>query len=356
MGPDLPRMHWVRASQRENLPVVDFMANQSKQVGPTVLVTGGAGYIGSHVCKLLSERGYFPVTLDNLCRGFEKLVRWGPLEKADVTSEQEVASVIKKYSPVAVMHFAAYAYVGESVEHPNMYFENNVGGAVSLLHAMQSMKDPLLVFSSTCATYGVPMQSPIDESHPQDPINPYGQSKLIAEQMIQSYSDLGRLRGVSLRYFNAAGADSDGETGELHDPETHLIPLALKAALGVEGNLSIFGSDYETPDGTCIRDYVHVSDLAEAHVLALEHLLSGGPTKSYNLSNGMGFSVRQVVDAVSRVVGSDVPFEVSDRRPGDPPMLVGDSSAINADLGWAPRISDIDDIVESAWKYLSANG
>lgn len=318
-------------------------------------MTGGAGYIGSHVCKKLSQGGYLPVTFDNLSRGFRELVKWGPLEIGDVTCQSQLVEVIQRYSPVAIMHFAAYAYVGESVERPGMYFENNIGGGIALLRAMQVMQDPLLVFSSSCATYGVPDRVPIDESHRQEPINPYGLSKLVVEKMIQTYSDSGKVRGVCLRYFNAAGADPDAEIGELHDPETHLVPLAIYSASGSGDKLSIFGWDYDTPDGTCIRDFVHVADLADAHVLALEHLLNGGGSRNYNLSNGTGFSVKQVINAVQKVAGRPVRFELGQRRAGDPPILIGDSLAIRDELGWAPKFTELDDIVRTAWTFLSSD-
>jgi UDP-arabinose 4-epimerase len=322
-----------------------------KESRPVVLVTGGAGYIGSHACKALSKAGYLPVTYDNLERGHAELVKWGPLEKGDLNETSQLFEVVEQYQPVGVMHFAALAYVGESVEKPGLYYRNNVEGSASLLKAMEGMENPLIIFSSTCATYGEPEQVPIPESHTQRPVNPYGETKLKVEQLLSARAAASKLRYINLRYFNAAGADPDGETGELHDPETHLIPLALQAAEGHLEKLQIFGDDYPTPDGTCIRDYIHVTDLVDAHVLALEHLIEGGKSDSFNLANGNGFSVKEVIEAVEKVTGNLVPTETVARRPGDPPKLIGDASRVRDQLNWKPLFHNLEDMVKSAWTF-----
>jgi UDP-arabinose 4-epimerase len=318
---------------------------------PVVLVTGGAGYIGSNACKQLSRAGYLPVTFDNLCRGHREMVKWGPFERGDLADPDALSSVVENYAPVAVMHFAALAYIGESVTEPARYYRNNVGGSANLLAAMQSLQKPVIIFSSTCATYGNPNSIPLQEDHPQDPVNPYGRSKLMVEQIIADMAEAHGFRFVNLRYFNAAGADPEGETGELHDPETHLIPLALQAAKGELERLSVFGDDYPTADGTCIRDYIHVTDLVDAHLLALEHLLGGGSSASFNLANGNGFSVREVIRSIEQVTGLRVPFETVSRRPGDPPVLVGDATRIRDELGWQPRFTSLESIIRTAWDF-----
>mgnify|MGYP001816966707 FL=1 len=316
-----------------------------------ILVTGGAGYIGCHACKALAQAGYVPVAYDNLVYGHEWAVKWGPFEKGDIGDRGRLVQVIEKYRPTAVMHFAAYAYVGESVEDPGKYYRNNVAGTLTLLEAMRDHAVDQLVFSSTCATYGLPRQIPIPEDHVQQPINPYGASKLMVEQMLRGFGVAHGLRAISLRYFNAAGADPDNETGEDHDPETHLIPLVLDAAAGRRASIAVFGDDYDTPDGTCIRDYIHVTDLASAHVLALQALQSGVAGNAYNLGNGTGFSVKQVIDAAQKVTGKDIPVEVAPRRAGDPPRLIGDASRIKTELGWAPQFADLETIIQTAWKW-----
>ena len=302
--------------------------NKSIKTAKSVLVTGGAGYIGAHACKALAKAGYTPVTYDNLVYGHPKAVRWGPLEKGDIGDRKQLEMVMKKYNPSAVMHFAAYAYVGESVMNPKIYYRNNVAGTLSLLESMISCNIDKIIFSSTCATYGMPDQIPIDEDHRQHPINPYGRSKLMIEWILQDFAAAYDLKFVSLRYFNAAGADPDAEIGEDHDPETHLIPLVLEAASGRRNQLEIFGTDYDTYDGTCIRDYIHVSDLADAHLLALEYLNSDGLSDVFNLGNGNGFSVREVIAAAMRITGCDIPCREADRRPGDPAVLIGSSDNI----------------------------
>ena len=301
-----------------------------------VLVTGGAGYIGSHTCKALHHAGYNPITFDNLERGHASAVKWGPLEQGDLQDTLRLIDVMHTYQPLAVIHFAAYAYVGESVSAPDRYYLNNVYGSMCLLQAMRSAGVERIVFSSTCATYGAPESLPLRESHPQRPLNPYGQSKLMVEQLLADYSVAFRLEYVVLRYFNAAGADPSGEIGEVHDPEPHLIPNALKAA-DSNVKLSVFGTDYETPDGTCVRDYIHVSDLADAHVLALGRLANSGSNEIYNLGNGSGYSVREVIAAVEQVTGRTVAFEEVPRRPGDPAILVADAELARTRLGWVPK-------------------
>ncbi|MGQ9836803.1 MAG: UDP-glucose 4-epimerase GalE [Cyanobacteriota bacterium] len=316
------------------------------------LVTGGAGYIGSHTCKVLAASGHTPITYDNLVYGHSWAVQWGPLEKGDIADRQRLDQVIKQYQPEGVIHFAAYTDVGESVQDPAKYYRNNVAGSLSLLEAMRDHGIPYIVFSSTCASYGVPEQIPIPESHPQRPINPYGQSKLMVERMLRDFRLAYGIQSISLRYFNAAGADPDGEIGEAHDPETHLIPLVLDAASGRRPQITIFGDDYDTPDGTCIRDYIHVTDLAQAHVLAIEALVSGQPVQAaYNLGNGQGFSVKEVIATAEVVTGKTIAVQTGPRRPGDPARLIGDASAIVQDLGWKPSYTGLDQIIETAWRW-----
>ena len=316
-----------------------------------ILVTGGAGYIGSHACKALSQAEYEPIVYDNLVYGHEWAVRWGPLEQGDIADRIRLDEVLQRYQPAAVMHFAAYAYVGESVQDPGKYYRNNVAGTLTLLEAMRDYSIDKLVFSSTCATYGEPSQIPIPEDHLQQPINPYGRSKLMIEQILRDFDIAYELRSISLRYFNAAGADPEHEIGEAHDPETHLIPLVLDAASGRRPAITVFGEDYDTPDGTCIRDYIHVTDLADAHVLALQALEHGAASTVYNLGNGQGFSVREVIDCARRITGREVPVETGPRRAGDPPRLVGDAGRIHQELGWQPRYADLDEILQTAWNW-----
>jgi len=325
--------------------------NKPTKTAKSVLVTGGAGYIGAHACKALSQAGYTPITYDNFVYGHPEAVRWGPLEKGDIADRKQLEMVMQKYNPIAVMHFAAYAYVGESVENPAKYYRNNAAGTLSLLESMRNCNIDKIIFSSTCATYGMPEQIPIYESHPQNPINPYGRSKIIIEWALKDFAAAYDLKFVSLRYFNAAGADPDGEIGEDHDPETHLIPLVLEVALGTRNQLEIFGTDYATPDGTCIRDYIHVSDLADAHLLALEYLNGGGQSDVYNLGNGNGFSVKEVVAAAMKITGCDIPCLEVDRRPGDPAVLIGSSDKIRDVLGWQPRHNNLDTIITTAWQW-----
>ena len=316
-----------------------------------VLVTGGAGYVGSHACKALAASGYLPVTYDNLVHGHDWAVKWGPLETGDVLDAGRLQQVIRQYRPEAVLHFAAFAYVGESVLDPAKYYRNNVLGTLSLLDAMRAEQVSEIVFSSTCATYGVPERIPIPEDSPQHPINPYGASKLMVERILADYGAGYGLKSVSLRYFNAAGADPDGEIGEDHSPETHLIPLVLDAASGARPHITVFGEDYDTPDGTCIRDYVHVSDIAEAHVLALKKLREGNASPAYNLGTGTGVSVAEIIAAARTVTGREIPVIHGARRAGDPARLVADPSRAVRDLGWQPRSSDIADVIGTASRW-----
>jgi UDP-arabinose 4-epimerase len=328
------------------------MASESPiPIPKTILVTGGAGYVGAQACKALSVRGYLPVVFDNLVYGHREAVKWGPLEVGDIADRAALDAAIDKHCPQAVMHFAAYTYVGESVADPGKYYRNNVAGTLSLLEAMRDHRIDRLVFSSTAATYGIPGAVPIPEDAAKAPINPYGQSKWTAELMIADFAAAHGLRSSALRYFNAAGADPDGETGELHDPESHLIPLAMQAVTGDGPPLTLFGDDYPTPDGTCIRDYIHVTDLAEAHVLALERLAGRDGADAFNLGTGRGASVRQVLDAVERVAGKPVPHSIGPRRAGDPAELVSDPAKAMRELGWTPAVSDLDTIVATAWAW-----
>jgi UDP-arabinose 4-epimerase len=316
-----------------------------------VLVTGGAGYIGSHTCKALARAGFVPVAYDSLVHGHEWAVRWGPLERGDICDGARLDGVIARYKPCAIIHFAAFAYVGESVTDPGKYYQNNVVGSLNLIEAARRNGIGSFVFSSTCATYGIPQQLPITEDTPQMPINPYGATKLMVERILDDFSFAHNIAHISLRYFNSAGCDPDGLIGEDHDPETHLIPLILDAASGRRANVTVFGTDYDTPDRTCIRDYVHVSDLAEAHVLALTSLLDGAPSKKLNLGLGYGFSVLDVIRAVEQVTGLHVPTVLGERRPGDPAALVSDPKNAMQILGWRPKYADLHRIVETAWTW-----
>lgn len=318
-----------------------------------ILVVGGAGYVGSHTCKALAQQGCVPVVIDNLSEGHRDFVKWGPLYQLDVRDTQSVADIIKKETPSAVIHFAASAYVTESVQYPQKYYDNNFVGILSLLEAMQAAKCHDLVFSSTCAVYGEPTENPITHVAPTQPITPYGRSKLMAEQAISDVVNSSEIGAVILRYFNAAGCDFDGEIGERHSPETHLIPNAVNAALGLGPALELFGDDYPTTDGTCIRDYVHVNDLAAAHIAALDWLSARQSSSEqrlarFNLGNETGVSVRSVLDAVERAVGKPVPHTVCERRKGDPAELIACSQHTQTKLGWAAGCSDIDTLVESA--------
>ncbi len=316
-----------------------------------ILVTGGAGYVGSHVCKALSREGFLPITNDNLFSGHRAAVNWGPLEVGDVTDKDRISEVIDKYRPEAVMHFAAHIAARESVSSPSAYYYNNVGGTLCLIEAMRASGVNRLVFSSTAAIYGIPQTTPIQEHHPKRPINPYGASKLMIEQILEDFDAAYEFRFVAMRYFNAAGADPDGEIGSSHDPETHAIPLAVEAALGKRSHFEIYGTDYSTPDGTAIRDYTHVSDLAAAHVRALKYLLAGSDSIALNLGTGRGHSVREVVEAVEQVSGRTVPLREGPRRSGDPPVLVADANIARKALDWSPKFTGLVGIVDSAWRW-----
>lgn len=318
-----------------------------------VLVTGGAGYIGSHTAKALARAGFEPIVFDNLCAGHQSAVRWGPLVSGDLADRHAIAAALAAHSVVAVIHFAAHAYVGESVRAPRKYFQNNVVNTLNLLDAMLDAGVSNFVFSSTCATYGEPVRLPIGEDQTQFPVNPYGESKLFVEKALHWYHQAYDLKWVALRYFNAAGADPEGEIGEDHDPETHLIPLTILAALGRHPCLEVFGTDYGTPDGTAIRDYVHVTDLAEAHVRALHHLLDGGQSMALNLGTGSGASILDVIHTVERVSGRSVPVRHSARRSGDPAILVADSRRAKETLGWTHPHSNLDTIADTAWRWHS---
>jgi len=316
-----------------------------------ILVTGGAGYIGSHTCKALKKAGYDPVTFDSMVYGHEWAVKWGPLVRGDILDGEALDAVFKQYKPLAVLHFAAFAYVGESVSDPEKYYRNNVGGTLSLLSAMRRAGCRNIVFSSTCATYGVPSELPLREDHPQKPINPYGWTKLMMEQTLRDFDAAYGIRFAALRYFNAAGADPECEIGEDHDPETHLIPLVVYATQGRRPQVEIFGTDYDTPDGTCIRDYIHVTDLAEAHILALNYLQDKDESLIVNLGTGNGQTVREVIRAVEKVSGKPTPVQEGPRRPGDPPGLYAHADKAYALLGWKPRYGDIETIVGTSWKW-----
>lgn len=316
--------------------------------GPAIIVTGGAGFVGSHACKALSAAGFRPVTVDNLSTGHADAVKWGPLEKVDVRDRVALVDVMRRHDAAAVMHFAAFAVISDSIAHPDAYYDNNVGGLISLLAAMKETGIGRLVFSSSCATYGIPDQLPIRESVRQLPINPYGWTKLMGERIILDHAAAFGFRHALLRYFNAAGADPEGELSERHDPETRLIPLALMSAAGTRPALKVYGTDYATPDGTCIRDYIHVADLGDAHVKALGHLLDAGASLAVNLGTGQGRSIREVCAAIARVTGRIVPVEDALRREGDPPELVADPSEARCLLGFTARRSDLDTIVRDA--------
>lgn len=316
-----------------------------------VLVTGGAGYIGSHACKALAAAGHEPIALDNLTTGHRWAVKWGPLAEIDLNDRERVIATFREYRPHAVMHFAALSIVGDSVSQPDLYYRTNVSGTLNLFEAMAATGVDRFVFSSSCATYGETSEMPLTEATPQHPMNPYGQSKMMVEQMLRDLTATDTIGAVALRYFNAAGADPDGETGEEHEPETHLIPIILQAASGKRSHISVFGNDYDTPDGTCVRDYVHVSDLSRAHVTALEKAVPG-TFNAYNLGTGHGHSVREVIESARRVTGRQFEVRETGRRPGDAPLLVADASKAKAELGWTPQFTELDEIVGTAWHWM----
>ncbi|MEX6505315.1 UDP-glucose 4-epimerase GalE [Jiella sp. M17.18] len=317
-----------------------------------VLVVGGAGYIGAHTCLDLSTKGFTPVVYDNLSNGHSDFVKWGPLEVGDLSDSARLQAVIDEYRPAAIVHFAALIEVGESVRDPLAFYRNNVAGTISLLSAAASCGVDKFVFSSTCATYGVPRSIPMGETHEQEPLTPYGRSKLMVEDILRDLDTLKNIRSVILRYFNAAGADPKGRIGEWHDPETHAIPLAIDAALGRREGFKVFGTDYDTRDGTCVRDFVHVMDLADAHSRAVRYLIDGGASEALNLGTGDGTTVRELLATVEAVTGRSFLIEHTARRAGDSPALVADNAKAKAVLGWSPR-HDLRSIIETAWNWHS---
>lgn len=310
-----------------------------------ILIVGGAGYIGSHINKELTKQGYKTVVFDSLVKGHKEAVKWGDFFEGDLGNVENIREVFKKYPIEAVLHFAAFIEVGESVKDPQKYYKNNVANTLNLFQVMLENNVKKIIFSSTAATFGNPQYTPIDEKHPQIPINPYGQAKLMIEKVLADYDVAYDLKYVALRYFNACGADLDTEIGENHSPESHLIPLVLDAAIGKREDIKIFGTDYPTPDGTCVRDYIHVVDLAQAHILALKYLLDGGNSDNFNLGNGKGFSVKEVIDVVKKITGHDFKVTEVERRAGDPPTLVADSKKAKEILKWAPRYADLETII-----------
>lgn len=317
-----------------------------------VLVTGGAGYIGSHTCKALAAAGHTPIVYDNLRTGHAWAVKWGPLEHGDINDLASLSDVMRRHRPDAVINFAALAYVGESVARPDFYYQTNTAGMITLMQAMRLHDVGAIVLSSSCATYGIPARIPIAEDTPQGPINPYGRSKRMAEEIMSDVCFAYGLGGIALRYFNAAGADSDGELGEEHHPETHLIPLVLQAAAGLRPHISIFGGDYDTPDGTCIRDYIHVTDLASAHVAALSKCRSG-EFSAYNLGTGRGSSIADVIACARAITGKAIVTQPEGRRLGDPPVLVADASLARKTFGWSPAHSDLENVIKDAWAWMT---
>jgi len=315
-----------------------------------ILVAGGAGYIGSHTCKALSQAGHMPIVLDNLCQGKRDFVRWGELVVGDISDSDLLDKIFQENRIDAVIHFAAYAYVGESVVEPGKYYRNNVCATLCLLDSMIHNKVNKIVFSSSCATYGIPQRVPILEQDFQNPINPYGNTKLIVEKILKDYDKAYNFKSICLRYFNAAGCDPDGQIGEMHDPEPHVIPCMLKAASGETQSFSIYGNDYDTPDGTCIRDFIHVNDLAEAHVAALNRLENNSSSDSFNLGTGNGYSIRKILEIVREITSRNFSLEIKNRRLGDPPVLIADGGKARMELGWNPKYS-IEDIVQTAWKW-----
>lgn len=322
-----------------------------KAVIEKILVIGGAGYIGSNACKGIRESGREPIVFDNLSSGHRHAVKWGNLIEGDIRNEREIRAALETVRPDAVMHFAANIEVGQGEQEPGLFYENNVAGTLNVLRAMLDLELQNFIFSSTCAIYGDPEALPLVEDMPKRPVSVYGRSKLMVETILKDMSRAKGLRYAALRYFNAAGAALDGDVGEEHDPETHLIPNALKAAAGLGQGMKLFGDDYPTPDGTCVRDYVHVADLVSAHILAAEHIDQTGESLQLNLGTGNGFTVKQVLDAVERAVGKPVPVEISPRRPGDAIALFADTSKSKSVLGWEPKHSDMDTIVSSAWNF-----
>jgi UDP-glucose 4-epimerase len=317
-----------------------------------ILVAGGAGYIGSHTCLDLFTKGYKPIVYDNLSNGHAEFVKWGPLEKGDIRDRSKIDETLRKYRPSAIVHFAAAIEVGESVRDPGGFYDNNVVGTITLLRAAQAAGIDKFVFSSTCATYGVPSSLPMNEAHPQFPINPYGRSKLIVEQILKDLDLYQGFRSVILRYFNAAGADIEGRIGEWHSPETHAIPIAIETALGRRPYFQVLGTDYDTRDGSCIRDFVHVLDLADAHTRAVQHLLNNGTSHALNLGTGHGTTVKELLEAVKHASGKNFEAKYGPRREGDSPALVADNSLARRTIGWSPR-HDLKSIIDTAWNWHS---
>jgi UDP-glucose 4-epimerase len=317
-----------------------------------ILVAGGAGYIGAHTCLDLAGKGFTPVVYDNLSNGHAEFANWGPLEVGDIRDRVRLDDVLAKYKPAAIVHFAAAIEVGESVQDPGKYYENNVGGTISLLRAAQAAGIDKIVFSSTCATYGIPQSMPMSESHVQCPINPYGRSKLIVEQILRDLDRHQGFRSVILRYFNAAGADPEGRIGEWHTPETHAIPIAIEAALGRRSHFQVLGTDYDTRDGTCVRDFIHVLDLADAHTRAIQYLLNDGPSTALNLGTGRGTTVSEMLQSVRQVTGREFEVKYGARREGDSPALVADNALAKSTIGWSPQ-RDLQTIIRSAWNWHS---
>lgn len=320
-----------------------------------ILIVGGAGYIGSHVNKLLSRHGFSTVVFDNLSRGHRAFVKWGTFFEGDLADKERIRFCFREFPIDIVMHFSAFAYVGESVTNPILYYQNNVANTINLLEVMKEFGVRSFIFSSTCAVYGIPSETPIRETHPKNPVNPYGRSKLMIEEILRDCEGAYGIKHINLRYFNAAGADPEGEIGEKHIPETHLIPLVIYAALSRNEDVKIFGVDYPTADGTCIRDYIHVNDLADAHVRAMEYLKKTGESDSFNLGNGRGYSVKEVIDAVKRLSGQNFKVVESDRRPGDPPILISSYRKAADLLGWTPHYADIGSIIETALNWHLKN-
>ncbi len=317
-----------------------------------IIVAGGAGYIGSHMVKMLSSAGFNPVTVDNLSTGHRDSVLYGDFEECDIADSVRMGRILEKYNPAAVMHFAAFSLVGESVNKPDKYYRNNVSGTLSLLDTMRRHACDRFIFSSTAAVFGNPEYLPIDELHTKTPVNPYGRTKLMTEQALGDYAEAYGLRYVIFRYFNAAGHDESGDLKERHSPETHLIPLVVQAAKGERSHIALYGGDYDTPDGTCVRDYIHVNDLCAAHLAGIKYLENDGEPTDFNLGNGMGFSVREIIDKVKLVSGKDFEVKTEGRRAGDPASLVADSSKARHVLGWQPEYTDIEDIIKTVWKTV----
>jgi UDP-glucose 4-epimerase len=317
-----------------------------------ILVAGGAGYIGSHTCLDLSNKGFTPVVYDNLSNGHAEFAKWGPLEKGDIRDRAALDAVLAKYKPEAIIHFAAAIEVGESVRDPGFFYENNVAGTVTLLRAAQAAGIDKIVFSSTCATYGIPKSVPMDEGHTQSPINPYGRSKLLVEEILRDLDRYQGFRSFILRYFNAAGADPEGRIGEWHTPESHAIPIAIEAALGRRPHFQVLGTDYETRDGSCVRDFVHVLDLADAHTRAIQHLLDNGTSHALNLGTGHGTTVKEMLGTIKAVTNRDFEVQYGPRREGDSPVLVADNALAKKIIGWSPR-HDLNSIITTAWNWHS---